>query len=113
MRGPALEPPRSSRTVEPGALMAGTIGVIVFFLALVIVIVVHEAAHFGMAKRFGIKVEEFFVGFGPKVWSVRRGETEYGGKAIPAGGDVRVAGMKPFPPARPGDLSRTFRAKPG
>ena len=92
--------------------MAGTIGVIVFFLALVIVIVVHEAAHFGMAKRFSIKVEEFFVGFGPKVWSVRRGETEYGLKAIPAGGYVRIAGMNPFQPARPEDLSRTFGAKP-
>lgn len=92
--------------------MAGTIGVIVFFLALVVVIVVHEAAHFGMAKRFGIKVEEFFVGFGPRVWSVRRGETEYGLKAIPAGGYVRIAGMNPFQPARPEDLPRTFGAKP-
>ena len=53
---------------------------VAFFLALVVVIVIHEAAHFGMAKRFGIKVEEFFVGFGPRLWSRRRGETEYGVK---------------------------------
>jgi len=66
--------------------MAGTVAQIAFFVALIVVIVVHEAAHFGVAKRFGIKVEEFFVGFGPRIWSFRRGETEYGLKAIPAGG---------------------------
>jgi membrane-associated protease RseP (regulator of RpoE activity) len=91
--------------------VAGTLGEIVFFLALVVVIVIHEAAHLGMAKRFGIKVEEFFVGFGPKIWSFRRGETEYGLKAIPAGGYVRIAGMNPFQPPREADLPRTFGAK--
>jgi membrane-associated protease RseP (regulator of RpoE activity) len=92
--------------------MAGALGEIVFFLALVVVIVIHEAAHLGVAKRFGIKVEEFFVGFGPRIWSFRRGETEYGIKAIPAGGYVKIAGMNPFQQPREADLPRTFGAKP-
>jgi membrane-associated protease RseP (regulator of RpoE activity) len=92
--------------------VAGAVGQIAFFLALVVVIIVHEAAHFGAAKRFGIKVEEFFVGFGPRIWSFRRGETEYGVKAIPAGGYVKIAGMNPFQPPRREDLPRTFGAKP-
>lgn len=92
--------------------MAGTVAQIAFFVALLVVIVVHEAAHFGVAKWFGIKVEEFFVGFGPRIWSFRRGETEYGLKAIPAGGYVKIAGMNPFQPAPPKDLPRTFGAKP-
>lgn len=92
--------------------MAGTLGQIAFFSALIVVIVIHEAAHFGMAKWFGIKVEEFFVGFGPRIWSRRRGETEYGFKWIPAGGYVKIAGMNPYQPAPPEDLPRTFGAKP-
>jgi len=92
--------------------MAGTLGQIAFFVALIVVIVIHEAAHFGVAKWFGIKVEEFFVGFGPRIWSTRRGETEYGFKWIPAGGYVKIAGMNPYQPAPPEDLPRTFGAKP-
>ena len=88
------------------------LGQISFFVALIVVIVIHEAAHFGFAKRFGIKVEEFFVGFGPKLWSTRRGETEYGVKLIPAGGYVRIAGMNPYREEAPEDLPRTFGAKP-
>ena len=83
-----------------------------FFLALIVVIVVHEAAHFAVAKAFKIKVEEFFVGFGPRLWSTRRGETEYGVKWIPAGGYVKIAGMNPFQPPAEEDLPRTFGAKP-
>src|SRR5919204_260670 len=92
--------------------MSSSVGILLFIVAILVTILIHEAAHFGFAKAFGIKVQEFFVGFGPRVWSVRRGETEYGLKAIPAGGDVRIAGMNPFQPARPEDLSRTFGAKP-
>jgi membrane-associated protease RseP (regulator of RpoE activity) len=92
--------------------MAGTVAEIAFFVALVAVIVVHEGAHFGMAKWFGIKVEEFFVGFGPRIWSFRRGDTEYGVKAIPAGGYVKIAGMNPYEEPTPEDLPRTFGAKP-
>jgi membrane-associated protease RseP (regulator of RpoE activity) len=92
--------------------MAGAVGQVSFFVALIFVIVIHEAAHFGMAKWFGIKVEEFFVGFGPRVWSFRRGETEYGLKAIPAGGYVKIAGMNPYQEPAIEDLPRTFGAKP-
>ncbi len=92
--------------------MAGTVGQLSFFVALILVVVIHEGAHFGMAKWFGIKVEEFFVGFGPRIWSFRRGETEYGLKAIPAGGYVKIAGMNPFQEAATEDLPRTFGAKP-
>jgi len=92
--------------------MAGTIAQVAFFVALIVVIVIHEAAHFGMAKWFGIKVEEFFVGFGPRIWSFRRGETEYGIKAIPAGGYVKIAGMNPYQETPEEEVPRTFGAKP-
>lgn len=92
--------------------MSGTFGVAAFVVSLILVIVIHEAAHFGVAKWFGIKVEEFFVGFGPRLWSVRRGETEYGLKAILLGGYVKIAGMNPFQPPEPEDIPRTYGAKP-
>src|SRR2546423_11087437 len=85
---------------------------ILFFFAIIAVIVVHEAGHFVAAKACKMKVEEFFFGFGPKLWSTRRGETEYGVKAIPLGGYVRIAGMNPFQPTAPADLPRTYGAKP-
>ncbi len=88
------------------------LGQISFFLALIVVIVIHEAAHFGVAKAFGIKVTEFFVGFGPRIWSTKRGETEVGFKWIPAGGYVKIAGMSPFEEVAPEDLPRTYGAKP-
>jgi membrane-associated protease RseP (regulator of RpoE activity) len=92
--------------------MAGVVGQFAFFFALIVVIVIHEAAHFGMAKWFGIKVQEFFVGFGPRIWTTRRGETEYGFKWIPAGGYVKIAGMNPYETVAPEDEPRTFGAKP-
>jgi membrane-associated protease RseP (regulator of RpoE activity) len=90
----------------------GAVGQVSFFVALVAVILVHEAAHFGVAKAFRIKVTEFFFGFGPRIWSTRRGETEYGVKAIPAGGYVKIAGMNPYEVIAPEDLPRTYGAKP-
>jgi membrane-associated protease RseP (regulator of RpoE activity) len=83
-----------------------------FVVVLILVIVIHEAAHLGVAKVFGIKVLEFFLGFGPRLWSTRRGETVVGVKAIPAGGYVKIAGMNPFEEVAPEDLPRTFGAKP-
>jgi membrane-associated protease RseP (regulator of RpoE activity) len=88
------------------------VGIGAFILALILVIVIHEAAHFGVARAFDIKVTEFFVGFGPRIWSRMRGETELGFKAIPAGGYVKIAGMNPFETVAPQDLPRTFGAKP-
>ena len=89
-----------------------TLGIVLFIVALLLMILIHEAGHFFTAKWFGIKVEEFFVGFGPRLWSTKRGETEYGIKAIPAGGYVRIAGMNPFQEPAPEDVPRTFGAKP-
>jgi membrane-associated protease RseP (regulator of RpoE activity) len=87
-------------------------GIILFVLAILVIVMVHEGGHFAFAKLFGMKVQEFFVGFGPRLWSFRRGETEYGVKAIPAGGYVRIAGMNPFQEEPPEDQGRTFGAKP-
>jgi membrane-associated protease RseP (regulator of RpoE activity) len=92
--------------------MSNTVGIILFVIAILVTIVIHEAAHFGFAKWFGIKVEEFFVGFGPRIWSTRRGETEYGVKALPLGGYVRIAGMNPLEEIPPEKYPRTFGAKP-
>jgi membrane-associated protease RseP (regulator of RpoE activity) len=92
--------------------LSTTLGVVLFIVVLIVVVIVHEAGHFFSAKAFGIKVEEFFVGFGPRIWSFRRGETEYGLKAIPAGGYVRIAGMNPFQEITAQEYPRTFGAKP-
>src|SRR2546422_11489840 len=92
--------------------MSQWVGIGLFVVAVLLVIMVHESGHFFLAKAFGIKVEEFFIGFGPKLWSFRRGETEYGVKAIPAGGYVRIAGMNPYQEPTPEEYPRTFGAKP-
>jgi len=62
-----------------------------------------------MAKRAGMKVTEFFLGFGPRLWSVQKGETEYGIKAIPAGAYVRIIGMHNLEEVAPEDEDRTYR----
>ena len=68
---------------------------ILFFALIILSVLLHECGHFIPAKIFGVKVTEFFAGFGPKMWSVERGETEYGFKWIPLGGYVRLVGMYP------------------
>jgi membrane-associated protease RseP (regulator of RpoE activity) len=75
--------------------MAETLGIVIFALGILISVCLHEAGHMGTAKWFGMKVSRYFVGFGPTLWSVRKGETEYGIKAIPAGGFVKIVGMTP------------------
>ena len=83
-------------------------------LGIILMVMLHEFGHYWMAKRSGMKVTEFFVGFGPRLWSFRRGETEYGVKAIPAGGYVRIIGMTNMEEVDPADEPRTFRqATPG
>ena len=84
------------------------LGIIAFVVALLLSVMLHEAGHFFMARRFGMKVTEFFVGFGPKIWSTVRGETEYGVKAIPAGGYVRIVGMTPSEELSDEDQHRAF-----
>lgn len=71
------------------------IGIIVFAFGILISVCLHEAGHMGTAKAFGMKVTRFFAGFGPTLWSFKRGETEYGLKAVPLGGFVKIVGMTP------------------
>src|SRR5262247_1460453 len=84
------------------------IGWVIFLVALLFSVMLHETGHFVTAKKFGMKATRFFVGFGPTLWSTRRGETEYGVKAIPAGGFVRIVGMTPLEELEPGDEGRAF-----
>jgi membrane-associated protease RseP (regulator of RpoE activity) len=84
-------------------------GTAVMIIGIVAMIVVHEGAHFVAAKSFGMKATEAFFGFGPRIWSMTRGETEYGVKAIPLGGYVRIIGMNPFEEVAPEDEGRTYR----
>lgn len=74
------------------------IGVAVIALGLIVSIALHEIGHLVPAKLSGVKVTDYFVGFGKTLWSTKRGETEYGIKMLPLGGFVRMVGM--FPPAR-------------
>ena len=71
----------------------------------------HEVGHMVPAKKFGVKVTQYFVGFGRTVWSTRRGETEYGLKAIPLGGYVKLVGM--LPPAKDDPLGRPRQSNTG
>jgi len=88
------------------------IGGLIAVVAIALFVMAHEAGHFLAAKATGMKATEFFLGFGPKLWSIKRGETEYGIKAIPAGGYVRIIGMNPFEEVAPEDVGRTYREKP-
>ncbi|MEP6817578.1 MAG: site-2 protease family protein [Marmoricola sp.] len=72
-----------------------TLGVVLFVLGIGISIGLHEMGHMIPAKKFGVKVTQYFVGFGPTLWSTKRGETEYGVKWIPLGGYVKLVGMLP------------------
>lgn len=88
------------------------LGVLAFVVGLLVSIMLHEAGHLVTAKRFGMKATEYFVGFGPKLWSFRRGETEYGIKAIPAGGYVKITGMAQEEDLPEEDEPRSFYRKP-
>ena len=84
------------------------IGVLAFVVALLLSVMIHEAGHYLTAKKFGMKVTEFFLGFGQKIWSTQRGETEFGIKAIPAGGYCRIVGMSPREELSQADQDRAF-----
>jgi membrane-associated protease RseP (regulator of RpoE activity) len=85
--------------------------VLVVILGIVVMIFLHELGHYLTAKWAGMKVTEFFIGFGPKIWSFRRGETEYGLKVVPAGAYVRIIGMNNLDDVDPVDEPRTYRQK--
>jgi membrane-associated protease RseP (regulator of RpoE activity) len=82
------------------------LGVVLFLAGVLLSIALHEVGHLVPAKKFGVKVTQYFVGFGRTIWSRRRGETEYGLKAVPLGGYVKLVGM--LPPG-PGSDQRTVR----
>src|SRR5215203_5809758 len=88
--------------------MSFWIGVLIFAIGILVSVCLHEAGHLLTAKRFGMKATQYFAGFGPTVWSFRRGETEYGLKAVPAGGFVKIVGMTPLEPVDPADAPRAF-----
>jgi len=87
------------------------LGGIAAAVAILLFVTAHEAGHFLAAKATGMKATEFFFGFGPRIWSTKRGETEYGVKALPLGGYVRIIGMNPLEEVAPEDLGRTYREK--
>jgi len=84
-------------------------GGILMVVAISVFVLIHEAGHFLAARATGMKATEFFLGFGPRIWSFRRGETEFGVKAIPLGGYVRIAGMNDREWVHPDDIHRTYR----
>ncbi len=76
--------------------MSSALAIAAFVAALVLAILIHELGHLLTAKVVGMKADRYFVGFGPTLWSTRRGETEYGLKALPLGGFVSIRGMSPL-----------------
>ncbi|MDE0654907.1 MAG: M50 family metallopeptidase [bacterium] len=118
-RGPLLPPAVSSwlrLALVLGALAAlgvfAGLPVLIVVLALIGIVILHELGHFLTARWAGMKVSEFYVGFGPRLWSVRRGETTYGVKAILAGAYVRILGMNNLERVDPVEEHRTYRSKP-
>jgi membrane-associated protease RseP (regulator of RpoE activity) len=93
--------------------MSFLLGVVIFVLALLVSIMLHEFGHFLTAKKFHMKVTQFFVGFGQTLWSRQRGETEYGIKVLPLGGFVKILGMTALEDVDPADEPRSFRRQPG
>src|SRR5208337_3496542 len=75
------------------AVATGSGDLLIFIASIVVIVMVHELGHYLAAKHGGMKVTEYFLGFGPRLWSFRRGETEYGVKALPLGGYVKIPGM--------------------
>ena len=88
------------------------LGVPAFIVAILFSIALHELGHLATAKAFGMKATQYFIGFGPRIWSFHRGETEYGVKAIPAGGYVKIVGMTELEDLEPEDEARAFWRQP-
>jgi membrane-associated protease RseP (regulator of RpoE activity) len=92
--------------------MSFLLGVVIFVLALLVSVMLHETGHFVMAKRFHMKATKYFVGFGQTLWSRQHGETEYGIKVLPLGGFVKIIGMTSLEEVDPADEARSFRRQP-
>jgi membrane-associated protease RseP (regulator of RpoE activity) len=89
------------------------IGWLIFLVVLLFSVMLHESGHFVTAKAFGMKCTRYFIGFGPTLWSTWRGETEYGIKAFPVGGFVKIVGMTSIDEVDAEDEPRSFRRAPG
>lgn len=89
-----------------------SLGVILFIVSILTVVMIHEAGHLIAAKMFDFKATKFFIGFGPPLWSFKKGETEYGIAAIPAGGFVKIVGMNPYEEVPEEDQPRSYPNKP-
>jgi len=94
-------------------ILAFVVGVALMVVGLAVSIALHELGHLWPAKKFGVRVGQYMIGFGPTLWSRRRGETQYGFKAIPLGGYISMAGMYPPSPALQQAESRGGRAAGG
>jgi len=94
------------------ATITGVEKTVAVVFAVVLMVMLHELGHFATAKWTGMKVTEFFFGFGKRLWSVNKGETEYGVKAIPAGGYVKIIGMHNLDPVEPEDEPHAYRNQP-
>ena len=96
-----------------GSHTAFIVGILIFVVALLASVMLHELGHFLTAKKFGMQVTQFFLGFGTTLWSFFRGETEYGVKALPLGGFVKITGMTRMEEIDVVDEPRSFRQQPG
>jgi membrane-associated protease RseP (regulator of RpoE activity) len=88
--------------------MMFVIGIVLFALAILISVALHECGHMWVARATGMKVRRYFVGFGPTLWSTRRGEIEYGVKAVPLGGFCDIAGMTSVEELAPDETERAM-----
>jgi membrane-associated protease RseP (regulator of RpoE activity) len=88
--------------------MMFVIGIVLFALAILVSVALHECGHMWVARATGMKVRRYFVGFGPTLWSTRRGETEYGVKAVPLGGFCDIAGMTSVEQLKPDEVDRAM-----
>lgn len=88
------------------------LGGVMVVIAFVVILMAHEGGHLVAAKLLNIKATRYFLGFGPTLWSFQRGETEYGIKAIPAGGFVRIVGMNALDAVDPHEEDRAYRGRP-
>lgn len=121
--GPAAPYPPPQKTSGPlgGILLLLGLIALGYFVSLTALLVVlgllfmlfmHEMGHFLTARWTGMKASEFFLGFGPRIWSFRRKETEFGVKLLPLGAYVRILGMSNMEDVPPGEEHRTYRSKP-
>ena len=115
-----VEDPQAARSAKiTGLVMLGLLALLavrspwtfLFVVGLLISVFLHEVGHFSTARLTGMKATQFFMGFGPRVWSFKRGEVEYGVRALPLGAFVRIIGMNNVDEVAPEDESRAYRSQ--